>query len=154
MIITKLDFLDANDRLYFGGRVYKHLEARDMPGLEMSLNPQSCMVSIDAPGYSSAVHLSRVAVSLTPAIQRREPPPPAPVPEAKPAKGSKVKKAKGPVEAEDIDDEEIAGLLQGAGAKKALEKRKAKKKPGPKKAKIAAPEYVDEPEDEGDDGDA
>lgn len=164
MNVIELRFLNPEDRVYFRGKWRKMLTGgRDtrndeIPGLNMSLNPNTGLVSVDAPGDSIVLHVSAVSPRLKPSIsEATEPAPMVPslVPKA-PARSHNVA-APAPVTAadlgydpngEDIDDRDVARLLQGKGAKKKLE-AKAKKKPGPKPKVKAAP--VSEPSDYADD---
>lgn len=149
MNVTEVRFLHPDDRCYFKGKWRKLLQSgndtRDdrIPGLNMTLNQQTGLVSVDAPGDSITLHLSTIACRLEPAIDdghRVVVDDPVPV-------TREVIGARRPVTADDlgfdpsgddIDDAEVARLLQGPKAKKALVKKAAKKKPGPKpKAKPA-----------------
>lgn len=169
MKVLSLRFLDPDDRIYFAGKWRKQLEPGDrraddqIPGLDMTLNPQTGLISVDSPGHSTVLHVSRVAPKLDPAIAVPEPvaspPQPTPViyaaPEQRLAKPVLDAEQGFDTSGDDIDDREVAKLLQGKGAKKALEKRAAKKKPGPKPKVKPAPEPVEDDdfgdEDGGDD---
>ncbi len=161
MKVLELRFLDKEHSAFFKGKYRKHFKPGvmtredDIPGLQMSLNEMSGMISIDAPGDSIGLHISVCAPVFPPTIDaveyaHRE----AARVEADTQKAPKAKdianvatpkKTKAELDAalgfdsegDDLDDKEIAKLLQGSGAKKAVATR-TKKKPGPKpKAKPA-----------------
>ncbi len=98
----------------------------EVPGLQMSLNEHSGIITIDAPGISSAVHISKVSVVLEPAIPLGVEkvvvaPTVARDTSDEPDDGSEE-----PTYADDeeLDDSEIAALMQSPVAKEALAKRK------------------------------
>lgn len=164
MNVTEVRFLNPNDRCYFRGKwrtLLRHgndTRNDEIPGLNISLNPQTSIVSVDAPGDSISLHLSALAIRMEPAIdeaehakaeaKRRaiEAKEQAEREEQERKEAPKAAKVKPVTAAElgfdpdgdDIDDREVAKLLQGKGAKKSLEKRVAKKKKAPAKGKAKA----------------
>jgi hypothetical protein len=157
--VLELRFLHRDARMLFKNKWRDSLRpgpnVRDgeIPGLEMTLNPHTGVITIDAPGDSTAVHLSAVSPKLEPAIAAAEFRP-EPVAEVPTTQAPRVMKQRQATEEElgfdpngdDIDDAEVARLIQGKGAKAALKKRG--RKPKPKLAPAPEPVIEDDYSDE------
>lgn len=151
--------MNKDDTIAVGARNVRMLRVGDtradggVTGLSMTLNAQTGIISIDAPGVSSLVHLSKVTAepmeptipSATPVEERplRQPAPVAPTVTA-PARDTSDELDSDDGEEEptyadeelDDDDPEVARLLQGEDAKKAVEQRKVKPAKKGKKAPV------------------
>jgi hypothetical protein len=167
MKVLELRFLQADQRALFKGKMRNMfrpgLNTRDdeIAGLSMSLDERTGLISVDIPGESLGLHLSVCGVKLEPAIsgqQEDEYVHPRehlaeyinrPAPLATQVQVTAAELGFDP-SGDDLDDREIAKLLQGKGAKKKIE-AKIKKKPGPKPKPVQV--VIDDAEDpdEGDD---
>ena len=132
--ILAIYVMNKEEVIQFGSKATKWLRAGprradgEVPGLQMSLNELTGIISIDAPGVSSAIHISKVTVVLEPTI-------PVSVAVVNPV--SAPRDTDETVYTDDADDEpiaddaevedddpEVAALLQSPTVKEAVAKRK------------------------------
>ncbi len=166
MKVLELRFLHRDARMFFKGKWRDRLipganwREGEIQGLQMTLNPHTSIVSIDAPGDSTAMHLSAVNVRLEPSIEAHDPLPVAvPVPAPPPAPTPAAKRVATAAElgfdpnGDDLDDDEVAKLLQSKSAKAAVKKRGRPKKvaPAPVEHEMAWEADDTDDADEGDD---
>lgn len=174
MKIKQLWLLSRDEVMRFGNASYNagkalvaghNVGAGEIPGLQMSLNEMTGMVSIDAPGKSTMIHVSKCCLVLEPSISPHTPiaPPPA-GPRAEPGAAARKPPASEPpkfrrgrpkaeldeeqgfdTSGDDIDDAEVAKLMQGS-EKKALVKKKRGRPPKAKPAEVEM--YEDEEVDD------
>lgn len=162
--VLELRFLSKDDRAFFQGKYHNQFRpgtaVRDgeIPGLEMTYDRVAGVVNLDAPGDSTVIHISRVAPKLEAAIPVQTfvaKPAPAPfAPKGNPKRAATKSEEEIAAQlgfdmnGDDLDDAEIAKLLQGSGAKKALKKKAAKKKASKKPAPKKAPPAASPPDDD------
>lgn len=132
--ILAIYVMNKEETIQFGSRATKWLRAGprradgEIPGLQMSLNELTGIISIDAPGVSSAIHISKVTVVLEPTIPIsamvvQSLSMPRPTDDALYADDDGDEPIADDTEVED-DDPEVAALLQSPAVKETVAKRK------------------------------
>lgn len=138
--VTELRCWNKDDTITFGHRQLRVLRPGnkradgEIPGLVMTYNEHTGIVQCDAPGFSTPVHVSKAQPILEPAIPAVVAVGPAPA--AAPARDTndlpdhEDDGEEDPTYADEEipdDDPEVAKLLQGPLAKRAVAKRKKAK---------------------------